>query len=104
LLRHRFRQRGLGQVPGCPNFSDPFPRNLLAAGAWNVFPCRATGPQAKSPLTLYGHLDATTDPDQIRILVDTRWPDAMIGAAVPEALLVIDIDPRNGGSLKHSPI
>jgi len=28
----------------------------------------------------------------------------MIGAAVPEALLVIDIDPRNGGSLKHSPI
>jgi hypothetical protein len=28
----------------------------------------------------------------------TRWPNAMIGAAVPDSCVVIDIDPRNGGS------
>jgi hypothetical protein len=39
------------------------------------------------------------DPDQIKLWW-TKWPNAMIGAAVPESLLVIDIDPRNGGSLQ----
>ncbi len=69
----------------------------LAATAWEVFPCRPNGPQAKSPLTLHGHHDATMDPDLIKAWW-LRWPNAMIGAAVPDTLLVIDIDPRNGGS------
>jgi len=28
-----------------------------------------------------------------------RWPDALIGAVIPPLLMVLDIDPRNGGSL-----
>jgi hypothetical protein len=71
----------------------------LAAAAWEVFPCRPAGSQAKSPLTLHGHHDTTMDPDVIKAWWQ-RWPDAMIGAAVPDSLLVIDIDPRNGGSLE----
>jgi Bifunctional DNA primase/polymerase, N-terminal len=70
----------------------------LAAAAWEVFPCRPSGPQAKSPLTAHGHLDATMDPDQIKQWW-ARWPDAMIGAAVPDSCIVIDVDPRNGGNL-----
>jgi hypothetical protein len=38
------------------------------------------------------------DPDQIKAWW-LRWPDAMIGAAVPDSLLVVDIDPRKDGSL-----
>ena len=72
----------------------------LAANGWPVFPCRWCGESAKAPLTINGHLDATTDPDTIKIWW-TRWPYAMIGAAVPDSLLVIDIDPRNGGDLEQ---
>jgi hypothetical protein len=69
----------------------------LAAAAWEVFPCKWTGPYAKAPMTMNGHLNATTDPDQIKLWW-TKWPNAMIGAKVPDSLLVIDLDPRNGGS------
>ena len=71
----------------------------LAACGWEIFPCWWAGPRAKSPITKNGHLNATTDPDQIKLWW-TKWPHAMIGAPVPAMLLVIDIDPRNGGSLK----
>jgi Bifunctional DNA primase/polymerase, N-terminal len=70
----------------------------LAAQGWAVFPCKWRGENAKAPLTVNGHLDASRDPDQIRAFW-RRWPQAMIGAPVPESLLVIDIDPRNRGSL-----
>ncbi len=70
----------------------------LAAAGWAVFPCWKSGRSAKAPRTPHGHLDASGDPEVIR-----RWwslhPDSLIGARVPESLLVIDIDPRNGGSL-----
>jgi hypothetical protein len=75
----------------------------LAAAGWKVFPCIPRGPKAKAPykdvdLGLEnGHLDASDDPELIEKWW-TRWPDAMIGAVVPESLLVIDIDPRHGGS------
>ena len=72
---------------------------LELAAAWEVFPCRPSGPQAKSPLTLHGHHDATMDPDVIKAWW-LRWRDAMISAAVPDSLLVVDIDPRNGGDLE----
>lgn len=71
----------------------------LAALGWRVFPCRWTGDAAKSPLTTHGHHDATVDPDQIRAWW-SRWPLAMIGAPVPEPLLVLDVDPRNGGRVE----
>lgn len=70
----------------------------LADARWEVVPCWWAGPRAKSPITKHGHLEATTDPDQIKLWW-TKWPNAMIGSPVPESLLVIDVDPRNGGSL-----
>jgi hypothetical protein len=72
----------------------------LAAQGWAVFPCKWTGPHAKAPMTVNGHRNATTDPDKIKLWWD-KWPRAMIGAPVPEPLLVIDVDPRNGGSLQE---
>ena len=59
---------------------------------------RTEGRRGQSPLTAHGHHDASRDPDQITAWW-RRWPQAMIGAPVPESLLVIDVDPRNGGSI-----
>lgn len=79
------------------------PNNLqaalkLAANDWPVFPCIETrGDRAKSPYTKNGFHDATTDPGQIRIWWEYK-PAALIGIAIPAWLMVIDIDPRNGGS------
>jgi hypothetical protein len=88
----------------------------LAANGWAVFPCwernYRTDPKtgepegAKSPHSdkrlqlINGHLDASRDPDLIRAWW-RRWPKAMIGAPVPDSLLVVDVDPRNGGSLQE---
>jgi hypothetical protein len=51
--------------------------------------------KAKTPITRHGHLEATTDSEQIR-----RWwqahPAANIGARCTW-FFVVDIDPRNGG-------
>ena len=71
----------------------------LAERGWRVFPCQPKGLKAKAPLLQHGHLDATDDLATITSWW-TRWPHAMIGAPVPEALLVLDIDPRNGGSIE----
>jgi Bifunctional DNA primase/polymerase, N-terminal len=62
----------------------------LAQTGLAVFPCGAD----KAPLTTRGFKDATTDPDAIRV-----WASAwtMIGAAIPEGQIVLDVDPRNGG-------
>lgn len=70
----------------------------LASLGWPVFPCVETpGEKAKSPYTRNGFHDASTDPEIIR-----RWweykPNALIGLAIPAHMLVIDIDPHNGGS------
>lgn len=76
-------------------------RNLNAAleyarYGWAVFPLR---PNTKVPLSLHGFHDATTDVAQI-----TRWwqsvPNAGIGIATgtPSGLIVLDVDPRNGGT------
>jgi hypothetical protein len=70
----------------------------LVDHGWAVFPCIPEGPKAKAPLTTNGHHDASRDPGQITAWW-TRWPYAMIGAPVPDSLLVLDVDPRNGGSL-----
>ena len=54
---------------------------------------------AKHPITRNGVKDASCDPVQIR-----EWwrlyPDANVGIATGEGLLVVDIDPRHGGSLE----
>jgi hypothetical protein len=56
-------------------------------------------PHAKAPMTVNGHLSATMDPDQIKLWW-TKWPNAVIGARVPDNCIVIDIDPRNAGSIE----
>lgn len=68
-----------------------------ACKGWRVFPLRG-----KEPMTEHGHHDATTDADTIRGWW-RRWPTANIGAPVPEMLIVVDLDPRNGGDLSDLP-
>jgi hypothetical protein len=65
----------------------------LAEAGWRIFPCKWTGPGAKAPMTVNGHLNATTELEQVKRWW-TRWPDAMIGAAVADTRIVIDFDPR----------
>lgn len=61
----------------------------LAAQGVQVFPCKAN----KAPITPNGFHGATTDAATIR---SWTW-DGMIGAPVPEGVIVVDIDPRNSG-------
>jgi len=71
----------------------------LATAGWAVFPCREQDtPRAKSPYTEHGFKDATREGTQI-VAWWRRWPSALIGAPVPDSMLVLDIDPRHGGTL-----
>lgn len=55
--------------------------------------CHSAG---KHPRTGHGHLDATTDPQQIRRWW-AMWPDANIAIATgPSGLIVVDVDEREG--------
>ncbi|MDL9944279.1 bifunctional DNA primase/polymerase [Gordonia sp. ABSL11-1] len=57
-------------------------------------------PRTKRPATAHGKDDATADVDQ----VDQWWrdnPNANIGLRPPTGFVVIDVDPRAGGSLDH---
>jgi hypothetical protein len=49
--------------------------------------------ETKRPLTRHGVLDASADPAWV---IEQRWP--AIATPTGNGLLVIDIDPRNGGS------
>ena len=65
-----------------------------AARGFLVFPCK---PRSKHPLTKRGFLDATDNAGQI-----TEWwrstPTANVGlSCIGSGLVVLDIDPRNGG-------
>ena len=83
-----------------------------AAKGWRVFPVHTTHSNAcscgnaecrspaKHPLTPNGVKDATCDPAQIRTWWEEYFPDANIGIATGQGLLVVDIDPKNGGSLE----
>lgn len=66
-----------------------------ARRGWAVFPIR---PQSKEPLTEHGFKDATTNEATIRRWW-ARWPDANVGIATgsPSGIVVLDVDPRNGG-------
>lgn len=65
----------------------------LARKGWAVLPLRG-----KVPVTGHGVKDASRDLAQ----VSAWWPAGAswnVGARVPAALLVLDVDPQNGGSL-----
>src|SRR5690625_809763 len=64
-----------------------------------VLPCKPTGEQNKAPLISKGFKAASGDPEQIRSWWQ-QWPTALIGVVIPDHYLVLDIDPRNGGSLE----
>lgn len=110
----------------------PQPRAMLGPSAqlyaskfgWAVFPlhwiergrcsCKRPdcGNQGKHPLVGHGFLDATRDAAQIQAWWD-KWPAANIGIATGRAsgLVVLDVDPRNGGEdsleglrLQHGPL
>jgi len=66
-----------------------------AAAGWPVFPLV---PRTKRPATAHGKDDASTDTDQIR----SWWaatPTANIGLRPVPGVIVLDVDPRNGGTL-----
>lgn len=69
-----------------------------AAAGFKVIPLR---PRGKLPLTQHGAHDGTTDEAQIRAWF-TQWPDANIGLTLG-GFVVVDIDPRNGGTVEALP-
>jgi hypothetical protein len=94
------------QLPNLVGYAIAYARR-----GWPVFPlhtpigskgctcgdseCKRAG---KHPRTQHGLLDATTDEATIRGWW-AQWPDAPIGISTgPAKLLVVDIDPRNGGT------
>jgi len=64
------------------------------ARGWRVHPCR---PRGKTPLTVHGVKDATTDEAQIREWW-AKWPDANIGIATGKksGFFVLDVDGDSG--------
>lgn len=83
--------------------ADDFRPSMLDAAlyyaldlGWPILPIK---PHAKLPLTSHGVKDAIADEATVRDWW-TQWPDANIGIATGEAsgLLVLDVDPRHGGS------
>lgn len=87
MARTSATQQGAGTAPA-PSLLDDALR--LAADGWPVFPCNPD----KTPRTSRGFHDASTDPDVIRAM---NWNGALVGAAIPEGSVVLDVDPRNGG-------
>lgn len=74
-----------------------------ARRGWKVLPLlppNSPRPQpGKAPITASGLHDATLDLET----VDRwwwRWPSANVGIAIPHQYIVLDLDPRNGGSLE----
>lgn len=66
---------------------------VLARAGWRLLPLRG-----KIPVTKHGVNDATADPQQVA----KWWANGArhnIGARVPGHLVVLDCDPRNGGTL-----
>ncbi len=61
---------------------------------WPVFPLRGKVPAIPGGR---GVLDATTDIKVIASWWGRRYAGCNIGARVPEAMIVIDVDPRHGG-------
>lgn len=64
----------------------------LASAGLRVLPVS----ERKTPLLEHGFHDASAVVEDVRAWW-TRWPDAGLAIAVPEGVIVVDVDPRNGG-------
>jgi hypothetical protein len=69
-----------------------------ARAGFKVMPVK---PRDKVPLTKHGAHDATSDPEQV-LKWWAQWPNANIGITLG-GLVVVDIDPRNGGDASNLP-
>ncbi|MGR3382715.1 bifunctional DNA primase/polymerase [Roseovarius indicus] len=69
----------------------------LARQGLPVFPCKASGPNVKSPHTAHGFRDATCDPATIEAWW-RQWPSALVGFRTGSAsgIAVLDLDVKNG--------
>ena len=97
-----------------PDVSRELWARYYASRDWSVLPlhsadkngCTCGDPNcrsaAKHPRTQHGVKDASRDPDQIRRWWQS-WPDANVGIATGavSGILVVDIDPRNGGDRSY---
>lgn len=96
-LRGSNAQLGAGYGTSVEHRADMLSKALEYTDAdWAVLPL-----DGKLPRTKHGKNDATTDPDQIRAWW-TRWPNANIGIALPDAVIALDIDPRHDGHLGYA--
>jgi len=68
----------------------------LARAGWSVFPVSV---DQKRPRTRHGHLDATKDASTIENWRRLFDQGGAIATPTGNGLLVIDVDPRNGGEL-----
>lgn len=68
----------------------------LAAAGWRVFPVSAV---TKRPLTQHGHLDASSDVEVVYGWTRKFDLGGAIATPTGDGLLVIDVDPRNGGEI-----
>lgn len=66
-----------------------------ALAGWRVFPLSGKVPAIRGGR---GVLDATADAAQVADWWGGRYAGCNIGGRVPEAMIVIDIDPRHGGA------
>ena len=68
---------------------------------WKIHPCRETpgaGFEVKAPYLGRGY-KPSSDPQTVKAWW-TRWPHALIGLPVPPTSVVLDIDPRDGGTVE----
>ena len=96
-LDHPNQHHNPNTAPGSDKLSAALD---YAARGMPVFPCV---PEGKAPLTQRGHLDASTDPDQLRAWW-RRWPEANIGVPTGErsGIYALDVDqPAGLDELEH---
>jgi hypothetical protein len=80
------------------HFMEDHAYELIIAG-WPIFPLRGKVPLIAKKDGGNGHIDATLDDRQVAEYW-SKHPDANIGCRPPKWMIVIDIDPRAGGSLQ----
>jgi len=114
------RNRPAGNRAAQQTATTPSTDDLIASVAieyaihhWRVFPLRGKNPaipyphpkgspdygKCKGECGLQGHgvLDATDDITTITAWWSGRYAGCNIGGRIPESMIVLDIDPRNGG-------